>query len=148
MCFLVDWCLPFSNVTYCLLLLIFTALDMIEREVSFYSEDIGNFWDGSTVLIITVSLFSEGSLFIVPLYFTISPSPSGTMWLRVWGSTLRRPGGCSHRPGECNASTKWWVGDMIFACSEINLWSIKCRFLTWMPNKDYVLRLIFLCNMD
>ncbi len=65
------------RTVYCL---IFTALDMIER-FSFCSEDIGNFRDRSTVLIITVSLFSEGSLFIVPLYFTISPSPSGTMWL-------------------------------------------------------------------
>ncbi len=32
---------------------------------------------------LTVSLFSEGLLFIVSLYFTVSPYPSGTMWLRV-----------------------------------------------------------------
>ena len=57
--------------------------------------------DGSTVLIITVSLISEGSLFIVPLYFTISPSPLRCC-VAEGGSTLRRPGGWSHRPGECS----------------------------------------------
>ncbi len=55
------------------IMMVFTAVDIIER-FSFCSEDIvwvKHFWDGSTFLIITVSLFSEGSLFIVFHYLSL-----------------------------------------------------------------------------
>lgn len=38
----------------------------------------------------SVSLFSKGSLFIVPLYFTISLSPSGTESVRLYSQKTWR----------------------------------------------------------
>ena len=67
---------------------------------------------------------------LYPLYFTVSPSPSGTMWLRVWGSTLRRPGGWSHRQQLVEHHTdkvvSWWVTWFCIWVAEALLYVTKC----------------------
>ncbi len=93
---------------------------------------------GSVFFIITVSLFSEGSLFIVPLYFTISPFPQV---LCGWGRIYSQMTSPTQWPSHLRPSSL-----LLSSHPPLSLWLLNTMWTTlsvlWLPTVLGTVRLL------
>ncbi len=120
MCLLVDWCLPFYILYYCYW---FKALNMIERFIFFggYNYIVFSRKVRGRKLLLQCP-FSQGSLLTsfvcsTVFHYLSLPLMHGTNGVKLYSQDLEGAVTQTRRVQlvEQHTSTKWWVGDGIFA---------------------------------